>query len=166
MSIGMISGQSPWRRVRRVVTGTDPAAGAEWTETVPAGVVWDLISVLATLVTDATVADRSPRLRIGDGASVFLDVPPVAVQAASITGRYLWGRGLTGTNIGAGQAAGIPDLRLPAGSTIASLTGNLQAADNWGAPVLYVVETAIRGASTDLSVIPDAIVQVVSPGLS
>ena len=56
----------------RSITGTDPAAGVEISETVPTGVRWRLLSFAATFVTDGTVANRFPRLQIDDGANVIL----------------------------------------------------------------------------------------------
>ena len=51
----------------RSVTGTDPAAGAEISETVPTNARWILHSFIANLVTDATAGNRRVRLEIDDG---------------------------------------------------------------------------------------------------
>src|SRR3954467_4562200 len=53
----------------RSITGTDPAANVEISETVPAGVRWRILTLAATFATDATVASRVPALVIDDGTN-------------------------------------------------------------------------------------------------
>ena len=52
-----------------VVEGVAPAAGADITFTVPAGEVWELQSILLSLVTDANAANRTIILDFTDGTS-------------------------------------------------------------------------------------------------
>ena len=48
------------------ITGTDPSAGNEISQTVPANTIWRLWGMYATLVTDAGVADRRASRYIDD----------------------------------------------------------------------------------------------------
>lgn len=120
--------------------GTNPTAGAEISQTVPTGEAWLLTSVVATLVTSAAVANRSPHLIIDDGANVLANLVPAAAQAASTTVVYAWTVG--GFDAGAvrdGVAASgqLPaGLRLQPGYRIRTVTTALDVADDWSAPVL------------------------------
>lgn len=126
----------------RSITGTDPAAGAEISETVPTGARWRLHSLVVTLVTDATVATRVPRLFLDSGSGIYAKYNGPSTQAASLTVAYQTGN-LGEAVTGSGSAAHLPmpsDTRLAAGYTIDSATVNLQAGDNYGAPVMLVEE--------------------------
>jgi hypothetical protein len=131
--------------VSRVIPGTDPAANVEISEAVPANRLWLVRSVWAQLVTDGTAATRVVELVIDDGTQEFKRFPAVTGHAASLTRQYTW------APVGAGQAppgatttgmVGIfpPDLYLPAGFRIRTVTTNRQAGDNYAAPQLWVVE--------------------------
>lgn len=126
----------------RALAGTNPAANAELAETVPAGARWRLRSLLASLVTDANAANREVALLIDDGATVYFATTPGANHAASLTRRYCASpAGVRGIGAAANEIAiAIPDLVLPAGHRIRTLTTNLQAGDDWGAPQLCVEE--------------------------
>lgn len=131
----------------RVITGTNPAAGAEVVETVPTGARWRLRGVRALLVTDATVTNREVGLFFDDGANVFSAFPSTVNQTATQTRVY------TGSPAGVRGAAAtaldvtiaIADLVLLAGHRFRTQTINLQAADDWAAPV-YEVEEWLEAA--------------------
>jgi hypothetical protein len=159
---GFVSGQTPWRRVRRVESGADPAAGAEWSVTVEAGKVWELLSVFASLVTDATVATRAVRLQLGDGGVTYLDLVAADTQVASLTRRYAWLPTGAAYASASGIVSPLPRLILEPGWTLASVTDNLAAGDNWSAPRLLVVETTVRGGPVSLGELPELYVEVVS----
>lgn len=126
----------------RSITGTDPAAGLEISETVPGGARWQLNALFASFVTDATVANRVPRLIIDDGTNTVFASDPPAAQTASLTIQYVTGAGIQRTAIG----SLIPfwalptDLVLLAGYRIRTATAAIVAGDNWGAPQLLVRE--------------------------
>jgi len=129
----------------RVITGTDPAAGVEITETVPAGRVWKLNSFRAQLVTDATVANRTLRLIIDDGTTTLFDYySALASQAASQTIAYNFSIGLSAPTVS--SALGVANAPLGEGFIlgpgyrIRTLASGLVAGDNWGAPVFQVVQ--------------------------
>ena len=137
-----LEGSTTGPGLARSYTGTDPAVNVEIAETVPAGAVWRLHSFLATLVTDANVANRQVTLIIDDGANVFWQMDASAAQAASLTRSY-----------SAYDTGGVPDFlgstfRLPApfpftlvaGDRIRTSTANRQAGDNWSAPQMFVEE--------------------------
>lgn len=128
--------------VIRSITGTDPAAGAEWSETVPTNARWRLFGVTAPLVTDATVANREFVLTIDDGAAIVAEVPAGTVQAASLTRRYSFLRNVQrGVGVSDDTIGGpVPDAILMGGYRIRSVTINLAGGDNWGAPQLWVEE--------------------------
>lgn len=131
----------------RSITGTDPAAGAEISETVPADARWRLMGVGLTLVTDATAANREVRLVIDDGTTIIAEIPAGVTQVASETRRYSFGAGFPR---GAGAQslnviAPLPPVVLGAGYRVRTLTTNLQAGDNYGAPQLLVEEWTSAG---------------------
>lgn len=130
----------------RVIVGTDPAAGVEISETVPTNAMWRLRSVQMTLVTDATVAARTPHLVIDDGTDIQQRIPSNAGISASTTQPVCWcpiGDD-TPSSTGAHGAPHPMNLFLPPGSRVRTLTSNLQAGDDWGAPVLSVEEWLVE----------------------
>lgn len=72
----------------RSVTGTNPAAGAQVSETVPANTRWLLRALRVALVTSAVVAVRRLHVIIDDGATTQLEVTAGDTQAASLTQLY------------------------------------------------------------------------------
>lgn len=128
--------------VIRSIAGTNPAANVEWSETVPAGARWQILSLSNVFVTDANVANRFPRLIIDDGAANVYESDPAAALAASLTRIYNAGLGTARLDAVSTNAQwALPeDVTLMAGSRIRSFVTNLQAGDNWGAPQLLVRE--------------------------
>ena len=126
----------------RSVTGTNPAAGVEISETVPTGAVWRLWSIMATLVTSAVVANRQPILIIDDGVNELLRSEVVVNETASATWRNTWAPFGAWANSGSGfNGQGIPpDLRLAAGYRIRTSTVLIDAGDDWSAPQMWIEE--------------------------
>jgi hypothetical protein len=126
----------------RTVVGTDPAAGNEISEAVPTNALWRLLGVYCTLVTDATVANRTPALVIDDGSNIVWRGPWTVAQTASSTNNYSIGNSMP-AQVWYASTGLLPlptILLLPAGYRIRTVTANLQAGDNWGAPNLWVEE--------------------------
>jgi len=126
----------------RSITGTDPAAGVEVSETVPANARWRLLGVDVALVTDATVANREVVLVLDDGVLPLAEIASGTAQAASLTRRYSFA---VGVQRGAGAVstiinAPIPDGFLMGGHRIRTQTTGIVAGDNFGAPQLWVEE--------------------------
>lgn len=126
----------------RSITGTDPAAGAEMTETVPTGARWKLLALSIRFVTDATVVNRLPVLQYDDGTTIHFASDPEAAQVASLDHRWVTGPAIA--RLGAAwqtrQWAAPAPVLLAAGSRIRTATDGIQAGDNWGAPQLLVEE--------------------------
>ncbi len=124
-----------------VLTTADPAAGAEISLTTEAQSWLKIKTFLATLVTDATAANRTPELRITVNGSIVSRIPPFRAATASQTNVFQWsdaGAGINDTT-GLKQLLLIPlDMLLPPGTVLATVTTGLVAGDNWSAAVLYV----------------------------
>ena len=129
------------------VTGTNPAANTEFSETVPTGKSYELVSVTVSLAQGLTQTPI-PILVIDDGTDVFLELPgSTTVQAVSTTTQYTWAVGLAlSGQIGATTTVRAtsplpPNLILPEGYRIRSVTPGIGANSDYAAPSLYVVET-------------------------
>lgn len=133
--------------VLRTILGTDPPAGAEVSETVPAGARWELLALAATLVADATPANRLPSLLLDAGGNAFTRVIQPVLTAASGSNAYYWAQGLpVETGLGGVPLAGIPTAPvLLAGGRFRTATSAMQAGDNWTAP-LFVVREYLEAA--------------------
>lgn len=130
----------------KVVAGNDPAAGAEFSVTVPNGVLWVVQSVRVTLVTDATAVTREMAIRIDDGSKDLLIIPSGRSQASNQGVDYNFVvdvDSLTNPPVSGNITRRIPRIPLLPGYRVRSVTANLQAGDNYGAPTLYVVEYSL-----------------------
>ena len=111
------------------VTVPQPVAGSDWNYTLPAPA--RLVGVDAQMSTSAAVANRTPFLQWGAGATVGNSTPIVASQTSSVH----FATGYVDSNYSSGgvtiQKTGIPSLLLPAGTIIKSVTLGLQATDQW-----------------------------------
>lgn len=124
-------------------TGSDPAAGAELSVTVPAGERWELVSVQASLVTSAVAANRRVVLTVDNGTTVYARIPVGATQAASLTYVYGFIAGLgyaNGSVLDLNVTTGVPPMILEAGYRIRTATVNIDAGDNWGPPIVYYIK--------------------------
>jgi hypothetical protein len=126
----------------RSITGTDPAAGAEVSETVPTGALWKLHSLTVTLVCDATVANRQPKLRFDDLSNFVFYGGFGANSVAGETSQLAWAAvGAVAASSYSGRLNQLPfDFKLLAGYRIRTNTSTIQAGDDYGAPQLYVEE--------------------------
>ena len=126
----------------RSITGTDPAAGVQISETVPTGALWHPISVKFTIVCDATVVSRGIILAFTDGTNELMrsftntTVPAGTTLTATFSDIGTVATGLSNANMGVFSDATL----LPAGFQITTVINNLQAGDNLGAPQLLVEE--------------------------
>jgi hypothetical protein len=129
----------------RSVTVANPAAGADWSVTVPAGASFAVNSVSATLVTSAGGSARVATLVITDaGGNVVFNGPATASQNASSTENYTWSNAPSTPPAGATSTVGpLPaGLRLGPGWTLKTVTSGIQAGDQWSAIVLSVQQYA------------------------
>lgn len=125
----------------RVILGTNPAAGAEVLETVPAGVQWRLIAMSIELATAAAVANRYVRIGIDDGVNAYYFGGTGIAQVASTIYTYVLGpHGALSGIVSDWQYLPVQaGMILLAGHRIRTTTVNLQAADDYAAPS-YMVE--------------------------
>lgn len=138
----------PAERIFKLVTGPDPAAGAEAEVPVPGGELWDLYTFQVRLVNDATVANRRVSLAFDDGTTEFARFPTGQDYVASSNTLVTWADGLGQTlSAGTGNFRAIPMVAPPLlpGHSVGTITEGLQAGDNFGAPVLYVAAYNVRG---------------------
>jgi len=121
----------------------NPAAGADWSQTVPTAARWLVRGGTATLVTAIAVATRQVAIVIDDGANTLMTIEAGVSQAASLTQIYSLLPGQTTSTLISTQLPIYlpPDLRLLAGWRIRTSTGAIQAADQWSAIRLLIEES-------------------------
>lgn len=114
-------------------TGANPAAGADWTYTVPAGVQQTLISVRAVLTTGAAAPTAPVILRItSPTGQIIADAAALATQGASVAVTYVWMAGAQSTSSANFQQMSLPTgLRLMPGTIIQTITGGIASPDQW-----------------------------------
>lgn len=135
-----LAGRRNQAHVLTLRTIANPAAGAHWSVTVPAGEIWQLWAITYRLVTSAVAGVRSVGHVIDEGALGGLLIPfiseqaRVTGQAASITADYAYyganrtafsnaAENLGPTDSGAGSTmiGPVPDLLVPAGQRLRSV---------------------------------------------
>jgi hypothetical protein len=128
--------------LKRLVSGADPGAGVEISVGVAPGRLWVVYAVRFRLVADATVATRTVGITIDDGTTVFYEAVATPTQVAGETLDYTFSTAAFAQGTAARRGAGV--LYSPCvmyrGWFLRTLTQNLQAGDNFGAPVLLVDE--------------------------
>lgn len=137
-------------RTIRVVQIANPAAGADWSVTVPGGRLWRPLGITAKLVTSAVAGTRSPALKLTDQTNTLVELAPFSTQATGLTVLYSWSNGSVS---GAGSSAtgvittALPDWVLPAGYVIGPTTAAIDTGDQWSQVVAWVeeVDTQPRG---------------------
>jgi len=140
MSLPLNYNKAFWIQTATIV---NPAAGADFLVTVPAGVTWYVIAVNATLVTSATAATRVPQIQIKDSGGHLLYMESGQSQIASLTGIWSWAPAVPTSQ--ANNVAVVPlpaELYLQGGATIGTTTPNIQAGDQWSNISVYVLQLA------------------------
>jgi len=129
--------------VVRTITGTQPAAGVNISETVPTGARWQAIALSVDLLTSATVGTRTPTLIIGPTGHPTMFAPNARTLPASTSRSLSWAAGMTLENTYASnlQSSALPtDAPLLAGDRLYTVTSGLDVADQYGPPDYYVRE--------------------------
>lgn len=126
------------------VNNAAPAAGADWTYTVPVGQSLSVETLQFSFTTGVTVANRTTQIIIDDGANELWRWVSPTVQAASTTVEYVGAQssveyGAIRNNV---QAFELPNLVLLAGYRVRSVTLNIQATDQYTAQRLAQVISA------------------------
>lgn len=123
-----------------------PAAGAEWSLTVPDGEIWRIVSVSNFLQASAVAANREVQLTVDQGGAVNTALIPSGVTHLLLEGRvysFMRGAGYRGagaqslhvvTSIGDG-------LYVTGGGRVRSQTQNIQAGDQWSVARLWIERT-------------------------
>jgi hypothetical protein len=120
------------------VTVANPAAGAEWLYTVPAGVTAILNSVHFIFTTSAAVADRLPHLVIDDGTNTLTQKTHYTVQAAGQAGEYNFAHfgGDDAAPVGYVVFPSVPPTPVKAGYRIGTVTTAIDVLDQYSAITL------------------------------
>lgn len=131
--------------IPEIIRPADPAAGAEWTQTVPANTFWLILLIRYQLVSDATAAQRHGSIAVNDGAGLVEIGQPGAFQAASLARLFTYQANAPFTIIGGEILGSFPDrfYTLP-GWVIQSSTANFQAGDQYSNIVLYVLRWLVN----------------------
>jgi hypothetical protein len=127
----------------KIISGTDPAAGADPTLVADANTRWRIITVKAELVTDATVATRQARLELVVGGNTMFTVWSQVTHAASIDNTYFWYPGGPDRSAAISNTinTGLPiEILMSGANQLQIQTNNLQAGDNWSAITAYIEE--------------------------
>lgn len=122
----------------RVATVQQPAVGKDWSATPVTDRPFHLMSVRAVLTASAVVANRAPELRLAtrDG-EILAAIGQATLVVANGVINFNWAKGLDTNSGGSGAStAPLPDLWLPDGATIQTVTVNLDVGDKWSLIVL------------------------------
>ena len=123
------------------ITGTDPAAGAEISETVPDRRRWRLYGLSYSLVADSNPANRYVSLTIDDGTNNLFSYLMTNTQAENLAYTYHhFAQNVAEFRTGSRIYAPLPTLLLASGFRIRTTTTDLQVGDNFSAPQLLVEE--------------------------
>lgn len=120
-----------------VVTAAAPAAGTDFSITVPAGESWQLLSIRYSLTTSIAAANRLTSITFDNGTSVFCKVPSTQTQTASLTTAYdaMVDIGSSSSLLGTDVYFAIPRLILPAGYRIRTSTLLIDAGDQYSSAI-------------------------------
>jgi hypothetical protein len=124
----------------RTVQSPDPAAGAEAVFTADEDMV--VVSVSVTLVTSATVANRTVQFVADDGTNISFRSTSTQPQTASATANHSAFAGAafgTGTNTVYTYPLPAGGLKLKKGDRLRTITALLDAGDNYG-PMTLMTE--------------------------
>jgi hypothetical protein len=118
-----------------------PAVGADFTIAVPGNEVWRVLSFRASLTTSAAVPARNPTLAVDDQTDIAAQVSGALAIAASLTTAVNFvadlGMGpIATTSLVA--CSGMPQMILPGGYRLRTITGGLDAADQWSGAAVWV----------------------------
>lgn len=128
---------------QKVWTEPDPAAGADFTITVPGPQFWLPVALTGILTTSDTDASRDPVLTITDGTTIVASVGSTETIGPSTAGRFTFLRTWPIVNSDSATAvftSPLPDVTLPTGWTIAITTDNIDDADQWTSIALTAIQ--------------------------
>lgn len=126
----------------------NPAAGTTFTQQVPGGRMYRLITARAILTTSAAVANRVPRLLLTDNDGLeYARVSHTAARTASTTTPLFWAMGLGHFSLGADGNAEMPfpDILIQPGHNIVMDVSGMDVGDTLTAVRLYWEEIPVGG---------------------
>lgn len=132
---------TPTAVMPEIITGSDPAAGAEISVAVSTGQIWEVYGLRFALVTDANAATRTVHVVMKIAGVSMFDFIANTNQTASLTRNYSCMQTTPGGSLADGTDIVIPlgpGLILNGNGSIITKTANLQATDNYGAPSVYI----------------------------
>lgn len=135
------SGAGTINGVQEVKKVASPAAGADWTYTVPGGYWQRLLGGSARLVTSAVVATRQAWIQYTDGTNVLTASSTTGGMTAGatwklfISGGPVAGNGVATANF---ELLALPGIWLQPGYTIGTVTNLIDVGDQWSSIVLWV----------------------------
>ena len=143
------SGSYRWPALT-VITGTNPAANTECSDSVPAGKAWLLRSYVVTCVQAATQTPLpSLLIKDRDGNTIHTIPGASAAQNSSVTTVYTFADDVATGGGGAATVGGgplpAPDVLLPEGYSFATSTTGKGANTDFGAPRITVYEYSADG---------------------
>lgn len=143
MAVDQFDYAKRWTIVSQVLA--NPAAGADWVATVPAGQEWRVVAVFFNFQTSSAVANRAPRLVVKDSAgNTLYETQQNATQAASNSVQYAFAQGIAANAVAANNGpaqCGIPThMTLAEGFTIGSATLSIQTGDQYSSIALLLEE--------------------------
>lgn len=127
--------------IQNVVPIPTPAAGSDWTYTLPAGYYYRVLSGYAMFTTSATVANRSIGIKLTDGNRTLFTGRATTAFTAGLAIDVGYGQGKSISN---GGAAGLtvmsffPEAWFPPGYVLSSSTVNIQATDTYTLVTLWL----------------------------
>lgn len=133
----------------KTISITNPAAGANLSTTGISNSANAIRALAFTLVTDATVATRTIALSFTDDAGQQFLTPIYATQLAGQTMRYMFAEGIGNlfTVAGGGTFAPLPTSDFLKHATVATVIGNIQAADQISTAAMIRDEVIGRAAA-------------------
>ncbi len=137
----------------RPIAIANPAAGADFTITVPAGRTWEILGVAGQFTTSAVAGNRTPSLFLQvRGNPAGISITSGAVIPASQGNNMCWGIGLPafGPLDGTLNTALPQRMLLNAGDKLGSSTAGILAGDQWSNIYLWVNETFIQSSINPL----------------
>jgi hypothetical protein len=128
--------------VPRSINVSNPAAGSDWSLTVPTGARWLIQSVTANFLASATVANRRIGIWLFDALSnTFFQGSDVAPTTAGQGKSVSAAGGLTNYNTAAATQIGLPDVAsYLQGFSIQTVTNAIQVGDLWSSIYVNVIE--------------------------
>lgn len=127
--------------IQNIVKVTTPAAGADWTYTLPAGYFYRIVGGSALFTTSAVVANRFAALQVTDGVNVLYTVPnPNAIVTTLAVALTYSQAGVTAYVAGTKPNGNVPapSVWLPPGYIVSSYTSNIDVSDTYTKVVLWL----------------------------